>query len=145
MDTLSAISISGRLATMVFVPLLRQIAAVFLAVAIAKDCKARDNGSSLYWAIFTLLFPIFSGFVYLAYSRFFTHRQGKTEKDLKNIKTAKRLTACSIFTYFIALVMAIVALITTASSYFAEAVKKDFNFEDMFTVAQETETKESIT
>lgn len=132
MDTLTSIFISGRLIHIILVPVLRQIAALLLAVAIAKDCKARDNGSSLYWGIFTFIMPFFAGIVYLAYSRFFTHRKGKTEKDLKDIRKSYRLAGCSVFIYFIALVLAIIAVITVASSYFAEAAKNDFDFENMF-------------
>ncbi len=119
MNTIEAIYASGRIVQLILVPVFREIAAVLLAVAITKDCKARDNGSGALWGLFTLLAPILSGIIYAIYSRALVDRKGKTEKDKKNIKISKWLTFLAVCTYILSIIIAIVAVIATIASEIA--------------------------
>lgn len=125
MTTIKAIFASGHIAYIVLVPVIRELAAVLLAIAISKDCKARDNGSGVLWGIFTLLSPILSGIIYLIYSRFLTKRKGSTAEDKKRIKQSRKLTIWAGIVYTVSLILALVAVITMASSGLA-----DFSIED---------------
>lgn len=58
METIEAINLSSRTICLILVPMLRELAGVLLAIAISKDCKARDNGSGALWGIFTLFFRL---------------------------------------------------------------------------------------
>ena len=95
MNVNDTVLISSKVVQLILVPILRELAAVLLAIAISKDCKARDNGSGTLWGVFTILSPTLSGLIYLVYSR-----------------SSVKLTAFAILIYFIALLIAIVAIIT---------------------------------
>ena len=45
MNVNDTVLISSKVVQLILVPILRELAAVLLAIAISKDCKARDNGS----------------------------------------------------------------------------------------------------
>ncbi|MGN0458967.1 MAG: hypothetical protein ACI4IL_08365 [Eubacterium sp.] len=125
MNTVEAINISSSVIRLILVPVFREFSAVLLAIAISKDCKARDNGSGVLWGLFTLFFPAFAGIIYCIYSRFLVKREVKTDKDKKKIKTSRRLTAWAILVYIVALVIAVIALITGAASGIASSIKND--------------------
>ena len=116
MNTIETIYASGRIVQLILVPVFRELAAVLLAVAISKDCKARNNGSGALWGIFTLLFPVLSGIIYGFYSRILVDRKGKTEKDIRNIKTSSKLTFTAICIYVMSLIVALIAVITSIAS-----------------------------
>lgn len=125
MEKIGIIFASSRIIYMILVPIIRELAGVLLAVAISKDCKARDNGSGVLWGLFTLLTPALAGIIYCVYSRFLTKRKGKTEKDRKQIKKSRKLTVWAILVYIIAIILAVVCLITTAASGIASIVADD--------------------
>lgn len=125
METIGNIMASSRLIYLILVPIIRELASVLLAVAISKDCKARGNGSGALWGLFTLLSPVLAGIIYCVYSRFLTKRDGKTDQDKKQIKKSKKLTVWAILVYIIALILAIVCIITTAASGIASIVADD--------------------
>ncbi len=102
MNVNDTVLISSKVVQLILVPILRELAAVLLAIAISKDCKARDNGSGTLWGVFTILSPTLSGLIYLVYSRFV----------VKSARSSVKLTAFAILIYFIALLIAIVAIIT---------------------------------
>lgn len=49
MNVNDTVLISSKVVQLILVPILRELAAVLLAIAISKDCKARDNGSGTLW------------------------------------------------------------------------------------------------
>jgi hypothetical protein len=55
MNVNDTVLISSKVVQLILVPILRELAAVLLAIAISKDCKARDNGSGTLWGVFTIL------------------------------------------------------------------------------------------
>lgn len=57
MNVNDTVLISSKVVQLILVPILRELAAVLLAIAISKDCKARDNGSGTLWGVFTILSP----------------------------------------------------------------------------------------
>ena len=107
---------SGKIISLLLVPILRELAAVLLAFAIGKDCKARDNGSSVLWGLFTLFFPVLSGIVYFLYSRVAVKRDAKTPKDKRKIRSSRRLTVAAVFIYVLSLIAALVAFLTSVAS-----------------------------
>lgn len=125
MNTVEAINLSSRAIYLILVPMLRELAGVLLAIAISKDCKARDNGSGALWGIFTLISPAFAGIIYCIYSRFLAKRDVKTDRDKKKIKTSKRLTIGSVLVYIIALVIAVITIITSAASGIASSIENE--------------------
>ena len=122
MNTVDAINMSSRLVYIILVPVIRELAGVLLAVAISKDCKARDNGSGALWGVFTLITPLLSGIIYCIYSRFLTKRDAKTQKDKRMAKASIRLTVCAVITYIIALIIAVSAIITGVASGIASSI-----------------------
>ena len=60
MNVNDTVLISSKVVQLILVPILRELAAVLLAIAISKDCKARDNGSGTLWGVFTILSPTLS-------------------------------------------------------------------------------------
>lgn len=125
MNTIETIYASGRIVYLILVPFLRELAGMFLAIAISKDCKARDNGSGALWGVFTLVTPLFAGVIYFIYSRLLVKRKGKTKEDKKKIKSSRKLTAFAVFVYALSVIVAIVAVITSLSSGIALAEKED--------------------
>ena len=103
MNVNDTVLISSKVVQLILVPILRELAAVLLAIAISKDCKARDNGSGTLWGVFT---------IYLVYSRFVVKRKPQSDKDKRSARSSVKLTAFAILIYFIALLIAIVAIIT---------------------------------
>lgn len=81
MNVNDTVLISSKVVQLILVPILRELAAVLLAIAISKDCKARDNGSGTLWGVFTILSPTLSGLIYLVYSRFVVKRKPQSDKD----------------------------------------------------------------
>lgn len=122
MNTVEAINLSSRVVYIILVPVLRELAGVLLAVAISKDCKARDNGSGALWGLFTLIFPALSGITYCVYSRFLVKRNAKTHTDKKRIKTSRRLTVGAVLVYFVALVVGCIAIVTGLASGIASSI-----------------------
>lgn len=125
MNTVDAINLSSSVIRLILVPVLREFAGILLAIAISKDCKARENGSSALWGIFTLVFPALAGIIYCIYSRFLVKRNAKTDKDTKKIKTSRRLTVCAVLIYIVSLIIAALAIITGAASGIASSIKND--------------------
>lgn len=125
MSVIDSIFLSSRLIYSILVPLLRAVAGVLLAIAISKDCKARENGSTALWGLFTLIFPAMTGIIYGVYSRILKKRESKTENGKKNIKRSERLTVCAILVYIIAIAAACVAIITTVASGTAIIISGD--------------------
>ena len=107
---------SGRIVSLILVPVLRELAAILLAFAISKDCKARRNGSGALWGIFTLIAPIFSGIVYFVYSRILVKRKPETFEDTKRVKSSRRLTVVAVIIYVLSFIIAIVAFVTSVAS-----------------------------
>ena len=112
MNVNDTVLISSKVVQLILVPILRELAAVLLAIAISKDCKARDNGSGTLWGVFTILSPTLSGLIYLVYSRFVVKRKPQSDKDKRSARSSVKLTAFAILIYFIALLIAIVAIFT---------------------------------
>lgn len=129
MSVLEAIYSAGFIGNVIAVPVLREIAAIFLAFAISKDCKARDNGSSVLWGIFTLISPLIAGVVYGIYSRFFSDRKAETDVDKKRAKSSVRLCILAVFTYIMSFIMLIISVIAITSAGLAGQQTDDF---DMF-------------
>lgn len=117
---------SGKIVSLILVPVLRELAAILLAFAISKDCKARDNGSGALWGIFTLIAPIFSGFVYLIYSRFLVKRMPKSLEDKKKVRSSRRLTVAAVMIYILSFIIAVVAFITIFASEIAMHSSDDY-------------------
>lgn len=107
---------SGRIVSLILVPVFRELAAILLAFAISKDCKARNNGSGVLWGIFTLITPIFAGIVYALYSRFLVKRKPETAEDKKRVKSSRKLTCAAVLIYVLSIIIALVALITNIAS-----------------------------
>jgi len=126
MEQLLSALLSGRLVYMVLVPLLRALAAGLLAWAIAKDCTARRNGSTVLWALLAFLSPLICGTVYFIYSRFWVERKPESAQDRRLDKSAKKLVVWSAAVYVIACVIAIVAVITMIASGIAIIGSEDF-------------------
>ena len=116
MEQLDAIFLSGSIIKIIIPPLLRQLAALLFAIAIAKDCKARKNGSYGLWFVFTFLLPVLSGVIYFIYSRILVKRKPDTPEEKKKAKTSIRLSVIAVLLYIISLVVAVVALITGIAS-----------------------------
>ena len=107
---------SGKIVSLILVPVLRELAAILLAFAISKDCKARKNGSGVLWGIFTLIMPIFSGIIYFVYSRILVKRKPETSKDKKRVRSSRRMTVVAILIYILSLIIAIVAFVSNIAS-----------------------------
>lgn len=122
MNTVEAINISSNVIRLILVPALREFAGVLLAIAISKDCRARDNGSGVLWGIFTLITPFISGIIYFIYSRFIEKRDAKTQKDKSMVKASIRLTVSAVIVYLIALIFAVSAIITGVASGIASSI-----------------------
>lgn len=116
MSLIETIYASGKIVYLILVPVIRELAAILLAVAISKDCKARDNGSGALWGLFTLLTPFFAGVIYCLYSRVIVKREGKTPKDKKKINSSRKLAFLAVITYILSLILSFVAIITSAAS-----------------------------
>lgn len=127
MNTVEAINLSSSVIRLILVPVFRELAGVLLAVAISKDCKARDNGSGALWGIFTLISPAFSGIIYLIYSRFLVKREAKTDRDKKKIRTSRKLTVWAVLVYIVALIIAVITIITSTASGIASSIMNDDN------------------
>lgn len=127
METIEAINLSSNAIRLILVPVIRELAGVLLAIAISKDCKARDNGSGALCGIFTLICPALAGIIYCIYSRFLVKREAKTDSDKKKIRTSKKLTISAVFVYIVALVLAVFSIITSAASGIASSIKNDDN------------------
>ncbi len=124
MDTITSIFLSGRVAYGVAVPVIREIAAVLLAISIAKDCKARDNGSSGLWALFTLISPLFAGIVYFIYSRIAVKRDVRSPEYMLMLRQSKKLFIWAAVVYIISLCVALAAIITMVASGVADFITK---------------------
>lgn len=122
MNTLDAINISSRMVYLILVPILRELAGALLAIAISKDCKARNNGSSALWGLFTLITPVFAGIIYFIYSRILEKRKPQTDKDKKKVKSSRRLTIWAFIVYGFAIIFAIISIISTSASTIAEII-----------------------
>lgn len=125
MNTTEAINLSSRAIYIILVPVLRELAGVILAIAISKDCKARNNGSGALWGVFTLFFPAFAGIIYCIYSRFLAKRDAKTDADRKKIKTSRRLTIVAVLVYIAAFMIAVIAIITGVASGIASSIDNE--------------------
>lgn len=121
---------SGKIISLLLVPILRELAAVLLAFAIGKDCKARDNGSSVLWGLFTLFFPVLSGIIYFFYSRVAVKRDAKTSKDKRKIRSSRRLAVAAVLIYVLSLIAALVAFLTSVAS--GIALKTDDSSKNSF-------------
>lgn len=107
---------SGKIVSLILVPVFRELAAIILAFAISKDCKARDNGSGILWGLFTLIMPVLSAIVYFVYSRIIVKRKPKSLEDKKKIKNLRRLTVAAVLIYVLSFIIAVVAFITNVAS-----------------------------
>lgn len=116
MNLIESIYASGKVMYLILFPVLREISAVLLAVAIAKDCKARNNGSSALWGVFTLFTPTLSGIIYFIYSRLLVKRKAKNPNAKKKAKSAYKLTAAAIAIYILSLIFAVVAIVASYAS-----------------------------
>lgn len=125
MNNIENIFVSSEIIYLVLIPILRGLAGILLAVAISKDCKARDNGNGALWGLFTLITPAFAGIIYCIYSRILIKRKGKTNKDKKKIKQSKKLTISAIIIYLFAIILAIVCIITGVASGIAYSISND--------------------
>lgn len=128
MSALEAIYSAGFLGNVIAVPVLRELAAVFLAVAISKDCRAKSNGSGALWGLFTLITPLIAGIVYFVYSRFFSDRIAQSTKEKRQAKSASRWCVLSVFTYILSIVMLIVSVVTITSAGLAGQRNGEFDF-----------------
>lgn len=113
---IESIFLSGRIVYVILVPVLRELAGALLAIAISKDCRARDNGSGALWGLFTLVSPALFGIIYYVYSRILQKRNPKSDKDKQMVKTSRKLTVFAIFVYVTAIAIAIIAIIVSAAS-----------------------------
>jgi heme/copper-type cytochrome/quinol oxidase subunit 2 len=111
MDTLKTVFTNSGAIYLVVVPILRELSAVFLAIAISKDCKARYNKNNILWAIFTLLSPVFVGIIYFIYSRAINKCENQDTSN-KKVKSAKKLTALAIIIYVISVILCIASFST---------------------------------
>lgn len=127
MNTVEAINLSSSVIRLILVPVFRELAGVLLAVAISKDCKARDNGSGALWGIFTLICPALAGIIYCIYSRFLVKREAKTDRDKKKIRTSRKLTVWAVLVYIVALIIAVITIITSTASGIASSIMNDDN------------------
>lgn len=134
MNLLEYIYASGRIMYLILVPVLREISAVFLAIAISKDCKARDNGSGALWGLFTLITPALSGIIYFIYSRLIVKRDAKTNDDKKKIKASYKLTITAVLIYILSLIFAVTAIITSFASEIA-VLSDDDNTEKEYSLS----------
>lgn len=132
MSVSAAAFASSRIIYLILVPVLREFAGVLLAVAISKDCKARDNGSGALWGLFTLIAPAMAGIIYGVYSRILEKRQPKTDKDKKKVKRSRKLAIWAIFIYVVAIAVASVVIITTVASGAAMLITGDVSSSDSF-------------
>jgi heme/copper-type cytochrome/quinol oxidase subunit 2 len=122
MDILKTLFSTSGAIYLVVVPILRELSAVFLAIAISKDCKARYNKNNILWAIFTLLSPVFVGIIYFIYSRVINKCEKQDISD-KKIKSAKKLTVLAIIIYVISVILCIVSFSTIIGTEIYSQVK----------------------
>lgn len=116
MSILESLYVSGRVVYFILVPVLREAAAVFLAVAISKDCKARGNGSGALWGLFTLLVPAVAGIIYFIYSRLIVKREAESPDGRKKVKASYQCTAAAVVIYLLSLVLAVTAIVVSTVS-----------------------------
>ena len=137
MSLIETIYASGKIVSLILVPVLREFAAILLAFAISKDCKARKNGSGVLWGIFTLIMPIFSGIIYFVYSRILVKRKPETSKDKKRVRSSRRLTVAAILIYILSLIIAVIAFVTSFASEIA--IKSSDDYKDYVSLVNEEE------
>ena len=137
MNIVEAIYASGRLLYLILVPVFREISAAFLAAAISKDCKARRNGSSVLWGLFTLISPLLSGIIYFIYSRLLKKRDADTIENEKRIKCSRKLTITAILIYMLSLILAVVAVVTSFASELTIISNEEIKGNSLFASADE--------
>lgn len=125
MNNIENIFLSSEIIYLILIPILRELAGILLAIAISKDCKARNNGSGALWGLFTLIMPAIAGILYYVYSRLLVKRKGKTNKDKKKIKQSRKLTISAIIIYIFAIILAIVCIVTGVASGIATYLTND--------------------
>lgn len=126
MSLIETVFTSGYIGWVIIVPILRAAASIFAALAVSKDSKARNNGSSILWGLAILLSPVLFGIIYFVYSRFLSESKPDTIKDKKYAKQSKRLFILAVFTYLVMAAMLIISIILIASSGIAGIESGDF-------------------
>lgn len=124
MQIIEMIFASSYLSLKVMFPILRTIYSALFGVAISKDCKSRDNGSSALWGFLAFISPVIFGIIYLIYSRFYSNRKPKSEEDFSNAKKAKLFFLISIFVFAITQAIFVISVISLLGSTFAGLMKQ---------------------
>lgn len=122
MDILETVFSTGGATYFVVVPVLRELSAIFLAIAIFKDCKVRYNKSNILWGLFSLLSPALVGIIYFIFSRIINKCEIKNTNDKKKIKSAKKITVLAIIIYIVSFVLCIVSVSTIIGTEIASQV-----------------------
>lgn len=116
MTQLESVYAAGAVEYLIAAPILRAIAGLLLSISVAKDCKAKKNGSPLLWALFVLLMPFIAGIIYFVYSRYFAENSEIMEKDRRKMKSSKRLCFLAVIVYIASVIMPVISFAVTAAA-----------------------------
>lgn len=122
MDILETAFSTGGATYFFVVPILRELSAIFLAIAISKDYRARYNKRNMIWALLSLLSPVLIGIIYFVFSRVISTCEIKDINDKKKIKSAKKITVLAIIIYIVSFVLCIVSVSTIIGTEIASQV-----------------------
>ena len=103
----------GVLVALRIVPLLREIAGLFLAIFIVKNSKARNFDNSFLWALFALLSPVLAVLGYYIKVKL---SEGKVEVQLNDkdkIKKSKKFFIISFIIYALAFIVLIGSVVVS--------------------------------
>lgn len=122
MDTLETIFSTGGAAYLIIVPILRELSAILLAIAISKDYKARYNKRNIMWGLLSLLSPVLIGIIYFIFSKVINTGEIKNTNNKKAIKSAKKITILAIIMYIVSFVLCVVSISAIIGTEFASQI-----------------------
>ena len=106
----------GALVALWIVPVLREIAGLFLVVFIAKNSKARNFDNSFLWALFALLSPVFAIIGYFIKVKLSEDKTESQLNDKDKIKKSRKFFVISFIIYALAFIVLIVSVVVSVGA-----------------------------
>ena len=110
------------------VPVLRELAGIFLAIYIAKNCSARSFNNKLLWAFFALVSPAFAIIAYFVKVKLSEDKPEAQLADKSKLKASKKYFAISFVIYTLAFILIIVSTVLSVGSGIAGIANGDLDF-----------------
>ena len=106
----------GALVALWIVPVLREIGALFLAIFIVKNSKARNFDNSFLWALFALLSPVFAIIGYFIKVKLSENKTEAQLNDKDSIKKSRKFFVISFIIYAVAFIVLIASVVISIVS-----------------------------